>query len=58
MSETKTKSKENRPADAGVMVIFGVTGDLKKRKLFPALYNLFVQKFLPEDFAIIGVGRS
>lgn len=39
------------------MVIFGATGDLSKRKLFPALYNLARQNFLPEDFAIIGVGR-
>jgi glucose-6-phosphate 1-dehydrogenase len=31
-----------------VMVIFGATGDLTKRKLFPALYNLARGKFLPE----------
>ena len=40
------------------MVIFGATGDLTKRKLFPALYNLAKEKFLPENFAIIGVGRQ
>jgi glucose-6-phosphate 1-dehydrogenase len=40
------------------MVIFGATGDLTKRKLFPALYNLAKQNFLPESFAIIGVGRQ
>ncbi len=40
------------------MVIFGATGDLTKRKLFPALYNLAKEKFLPESFAIIGVGRQ
>ena len=58
MSETKIKSNENRPADRCVMAIFGAMGDLTKRKLFPALDNLFGQKFLPEDFAIIGVGRG
>ena len=40
------------------MVIFGATGDLTKRKLFPALYNLAKEKFLPENFAIVGVGRQ
>ncbi len=41
-----------------VMVIFGATGDLTKRKLFPALYNLAKDNFLPESFAIVGVGRQ
>lgn len=40
------------------MVIFGATGDLTKRKLFPALYNLAKEKFLPNKFAIVGVGRQ
>jgi glucose-6-phosphate 1-dehydrogenase len=40
------------------MVIFGATGDLTKRKLFPALYNLAKEKFLPDNFAIVGVGRQ
>lgn len=40
------------------MVIFGATGDLTKRKLFPALYNLAKEDFLPHTFAIIGVGRQ
>ena len=40
------------------MIIFGATGDLTKRKLFPALYNLAKGDFLPDRFAIIGVGRQ
>ena len=40
------------------MVIFGATGDLTKRKLFPALYNLAKEGFLPDNFAIVGVGRQ
>jgi glucose-6-phosphate 1-dehydrogenase len=40
------------------MVIFGATGDLTKRKLFPALYNLAKDGHLPENFAIVGVGRQ
>ena len=37
------------------MVIFGAGGDLTKRLLLPALYNLAAGKLLPEQFAIIGV---
>jgi glucose-6-phosphate 1-dehydrogenase len=44
--------------DPCVMVIFGATGDLTKRKLFPALYNLAKEGFLPKNFAIVGVGRQ
>jgi len=51
-------SEIQKTADPCVMVIFGATGDLTKRKLFPALYNLAKEKFLPENFAIIGVGRQ
>lgn len=40
-----------------VMVIFGGTGDLTHRKLMPSLYNLFYQNILPDDFAIVSVGR-
>lgn len=47
-----------RTADPCVMVIFGATGDLTKRKLFPALYNLAREKHLPSNFAIVGVGRQ
>jgi len=40
-----------------VMVIFGGTGDLTKRKLVPALYNLLVEGRLPSNFFVISVGR-
>ena len=40
-----------------IMVIFGVNGDLAKRKLFPALYNLMAGQFLPEQFAVVGLDR-
>ena len=46
------------PTGPCVMVIFGGTGDLTARKLFPALYNLVKSKLLSSDFAIIGVGRN
>ncbi len=41
-----------------IFCIFGAGGDLSKRKLFPALYNLFVDKELPEKFAIVGLARD
>lgn len=41
-----------------VMIIFGIDGDLAKRKLLPALYNLMAGHFLPEQFAIVGLDRS
>ncbi len=41
-----------------VLVIFGASGDLTKRKLIPALYDLFKQKLLPEQFAVLGVSRT
>jgi glucose-6-phosphate 1-dehydrogenase len=43
------------PAGPCAMVIFGAGGDLTKRLLIPALYNLAAGKLLPEQFAIIGV---
>ena len=49
--------REARPEPC-VVVIFGITGDLSKRKLLPALYNLMADGSLPENFAVIGVSRS
>jgi glucose-6-phosphate 1-dehydrogenase len=44
--------------DNCIIVIFGASGDLTKRKLVPALFNLYCQNLLPERFAVLGVGRS
>ncbi|MGH9687542.1 MAG: glucose-6-phosphate dehydrogenase, partial [Candidatus Acidiferrales bacterium] len=41
--------------DPCTMILFGAGGDLTKRKLMPAIYNLAASKLLPEDFAIVGV---
>jgi glucose-6-phosphate 1-dehydrogenase len=41
-----------------VMVIFGASGDLTKRLLVPALYNLACDSLLSDNFAVLGVGRS
>ncbi|MGQ3685359.1 MAG: glucose-6-phosphate dehydrogenase [Candidatus Loosdrechtia sp.] len=40
-----------------VMVIFGASGDLAKRKLFPALFNLARDGLMPDEFAVIGFAR-
>jgi len=42
---------------ATVIVIFGVTGDLARRKLIPALFSNYIKGRLPEDVKIVGVGR-
>src|SRR6185295_6924969 len=46
-----------RPAPPCTVVIFGAAGDLTKRKLVPALYNLKTAGLLPHEFAIVGVAR-
>ena len=40
-----------------VVVIFGATGDLTRRKLLPALYRLAQQRLVPNEFAILGTAR-
>ena len=44
--------------DKFVMIIFGASGDLTKRKLMPALYSLYRDKRLKGGFSVIGVGRT
>lgn len=44
--------------DPTVIVIFGASGDLTRRKLVPALYNLYLDHWLPEHFAVIGLDRK
>src|SRR5690554_6597347 len=47
----------NRIAGPSALVIFGVTGDLAKRKLLPAVYDLANRGLLPPGFAVIGFAR-
>ena len=46
-----------RIAGPSGMVIFGVTGDLAKRKLLPAIYDLAYRGLLPAGFTLVGFGR-
>ena len=45
-------------AENHILVIFGASGDLTVRKLIPALFDLFGQDDMPENFAVLGVARS
>jgi glucose-6-phosphate 1-dehydrogenase len=47
-----------RPADPCIMVIFGAAGDLTRRKLIPALYNLAKADLLSREFAIVGIAHN
>jgi glucose-6-phosphate 1-dehydrogenase len=44
-------------ADPCIFVVFGASGDLTRRKLLPALYNLAEDGLLPDSFAVLGVAR-
>src|SRR5689334_16830117 len=48
---------ERLPVAPTTLVIFGASGDLAKRKLLPALYNLAHEGALPERFNLIGAAR-
>jgi glucose-6-phosphate 1-dehydrogenase len=47
-----------RTPDPCALVIFGASGDLTQKKLFPALYSLAFRNLLPPRFAVVGVARS
>ena len=57
MSTTQVSQHLERRPDPCIVVIFGASGDLTKRKLLPALYHLEQSGFLPENFAVLGVAR-
>ncbi len=50
--------ESSRKADPTVIVIFGAGGDLAWRKLIPAIYNLYLDQWIPKNFAVLGVGRT
>jgi len=53
-----TAGLERMPVAPTTLVIFGATGDLARRKLLPALYNLAHDGALPERFHLVGVSRQ
>jgi glucose-6-phosphate 1-dehydrogenase len=56
--ESAAPQSPPRPAGPCCFVIFGASGDLTKRLLVPALYNLAAAHLLPDEFAVIGVARA
>jgi glucose-6-phosphate 1-dehydrogenase len=62
VSETENPLLEGlrlrRSPDPCAIVIFGASGDLTRRKIFPALYSLAFRRLLPERFGIVGVART
>jgi glucose-6-phosphate 1-dehydrogenase len=59
-STTETSGTTHRTASTPpcTIVIFGASGDLTRRKLLPALYNLLLDGLLPKNFAVLGLGRK
>ena len=54
----ETPQRIGKLGDPCVMVIFGAAGDLTRRKLIPALYNLAQNQLLSREFAVVGVARN
>jgi glucose-6-phosphate 1-dehydrogenase len=48
----------HRPVDPVLLVIFGATGDLARRKLLPSIYNLASQGLLPKGFTVLGAAKE
>ena len=49
------KNNDKKPTS---IVVFGATGDLAKRKLFPAFFNLFLEGWMPDEFELLSLGRT
>ncbi len=56
--ESHFTMSQNHPLSPCLIVIFGASGDLTKRKLIPALYDLYVNKQMPDKFAVLGISRT
>jgi glucose-6-phosphate 1-dehydrogenase len=54
---SKVPTSSERIPEPTIIVIFGASGDLTKRKLLPALFHLEQAGLLPKEFAIVGVAR-
>ena len=57
LAKDATAGVANRNPEPTIIVIFGASGDLTKKKLLPALFHLEESGLLPKDIAIIGVAR-
>jgi glucose-6-phosphate 1-dehydrogenase len=50
--------RRRRTPEPCALTIFGASGDLTQRKIFPALYSLAFRRLLPESFGVVGVART
>src|SRR6266851_7453918 len=57
LATTPAVTQPERTPDPCIVVIFGASGDLTKRKLLPALFHLEQSGLLPEEFVVVGVAR-
>ena len=57
-SEKSNKMEPTEKSTPTIIIIIGATGDLTWRKLIPAIYNLYLDKWIPEKFAVLGVSRN
>ncbi len=53
-----TEATTSALAEPCTLIIFGASGDLTRRKLLPAVYNLLLDGLLPENYAVLGLGRK
>src|ERR1035437_2385960 len=58
MEENIKKPVRKNPIENQILIIFGSNGDLAKRKLLPAIFQLYLDNLLPERFAVIGAGSQ
>ena len=62
MSSQPPRKDSSQQGNAGnashIVVVFGASGDLAKKKIYPALWSLFKKKLMPNDTQIIGYARS
>ena len=56
MDEITKRNNRKNPEENQILVIFGSNGDLAKRKLLPAIFQLYLDNLLPERFALVGAG--
>jgi len=58
MGEITKKNNRKNTVENQILVIFGSNGDLAKRKLLPAIFQLYLDNLLPEHFVVIGAGSQ
>ena len=58
MEEKIKRMPKKSTVESQMLVIFGSNGDLSKRKLLPAIFQLYLDELLPENFILIGAGSQ